>query len=80
VLDVVDLDHVGVRELCQRLRLASEAAPRALVEHVRLEPLERHLASETNVAGAKHLAHATLAEQVEDLEAAAAEEPRAQPP
>jgi hypothetical protein len=64
--DVVDGDHVGVRELGQRLGLAQQPeAPMGSRRRSGSSKLERDLAVELRIVGGVHDAHAAGAEPVE---------------
>jgi hypothetical protein len=61
--DVVDLDHVRVRQLAQRARLAHQEPPRALGAARGVEQLEGHAPAELRIMGGVHLTHAAAAQQ-----------------
>ncbi|MFT3764449.1 MAG: hypothetical protein QM820_02865 [Minicystis sp.] len=67
--DLVDRDHVGVRELGERLRLPEEAGVRLRAGARRSQELERDLAIELLVVGGIHGPHPAGAEPVEEREA-----------
>jgi hypothetical protein len=77
-LQVVDRDHVGVRERGHRAGLLLQAPERAGVHAARArQHLDGDLASQAAVAGAVDLAHAASAEELDDLvEAPAVDELR----
>ena len=68
--DVVDRDHVRVRQLGHRLRLAHEPLLRLGAVIDRAQALDGDEATELRIVGLVDHAHATLAEQVDDQEAA----------
>jgi hypothetical protein len=68
--DVVNLHHVGVRELAERTRLAHQALAGAPFALRGAEQLQRHAPIELRVVGREDLPHATAAEQREDQVAA----------
>ena len=68
LFDGMDGDDVGVLERGHGLGLALEAlAALGVASELLGQHLERHVAVEPGVAGAVHLAHATLAELLDDL-------------
>jgi hypothetical protein len=68
--DVVDLHHVGVRELAERARLAEEQLAGGVRAAADVEELERDAAIELGVIGRVHGAHAATAQEREDEVAA----------
>jgi hypothetical protein len=62
--EVVDRDHVAVRQPGHRLRLALEAGEVRGVGGGRAHQLQRHLPLELRVLGGEHQAHAAVAEHL----------------
>jgi hypothetical protein len=58
-------DHVGVRELGHRLRLAQKASVGVVVVPIGAQQLDRELAIELGIVGGDHHAHATLTNALE---------------
>jgi len=57
-LDVVDRDHVGMRQLGHRLCFAYETCCRLVTQRIVMQLLERDLAAQLRVIGPPHRSHA----------------------
>jgi hypothetical protein len=69
--EVVDAQHVRVRDLARKRDLAAKAFESGVLVDIAAHDLERYLYLELGVVRAEHLTHAALAERAEDAVARA---------